>query len=240
MPALRDTLRNQTPEGYEQPDGYAPPGLPSPALPVPLPGQGNTVSVNVSARTSLPPINAGPDTLRQFNEASGVPARRVLPLPVGSTVGTGTVNNYTTATGSSSSSGSGSSSTSSLKSASVTLNTGLIYPTLYVAQVLSFSQSFQLLSISANAMCEVRLYGSSLAQTLDGSRVLDAPVPAEVTSNLIADVALDTAPYVWPFQNIIGANSDSPQSTNVYVSVFNISTSASSIQVTLTYVALET
>jgi hypothetical protein len=63
---------------------------------------------------------------------------------------------------------------------------------------------------------------------------------AEVANNLISDVIFDTVPYAWAWQNRIGANQDSPQANNLYVSIKNLSGSTASPSVTITFLPLET
>ena len=103
------------------------------------------------------------------------------------------------------------------------------------------TQSFQLLSISTNAPCCVRLYGNAAAQDTDSSRAIDAPVPAELTQNIIIDLVFDTAPYFWTTQNIMGVNADSPQGTILYITVLNPNAAPlSNVTVYITYFPLET
>jgi hypothetical protein len=102
------------------------------------------------------------------------------------------------------------------------------------------SRSFQLFSVGSTAPADVRLYGSQAMQSSDSSRKIDAPVPAELTQGLLLDVVFDTVPYFWNTQNITGVNADSPQTTNLYVSVFNPNPiPLSNVTVYITYLPLE-
>ena len=83
------------------------------------------------------------------------------------------------------------------------------------------------------------MYGSQVAMAIDSSRLLDDPLPAELANNLITDVALDTAPYVWNWQNRVGANSDTPQNTNMYVAVTNLGISTTQVLLTVVFLQLE-
>jgi hypothetical protein len=194
---------------------------------------------NPNIRCPLPPVGADPDSLRQF-EGTGSPKFRVLPL-IPSTGGT---TNVTQGGGSSTSGGSGggsgtSSNTLSAKTSTVVLAT--IPPFSAVRTTINLSQSFQLLSIAANAGCCIRLYGSLAGQAADSARPVDAPPAAEVTQNLIIDIVLDTAPFIWQTQNIIGANQNAPQSTTIYVTVINPGGAGlGSTTVTVNYIPLET
>ena len=242
MPSLTDTLRSTSPEGYA-------PAIPKLALPAPV-GQTNqsgAAKINPYLRCPLPPINAGPDTLRQFNENSDVPHRRVLPLPANNGGGgKNTIINNTTVVSSSSSGGSsGGSGSSGGGSTTLTTKTVLFTTPILAAgarslQTLNMSRSFQLISISSSAPCEIRLYGSSIAQNADTSRNTDDPPPAELGNDIITDIVLDTAPYVWTWQNRIGANNSSSQTPNAYMTISNNSVSAVQAHITLVFLPLET
>ena len=108
-----------------------------------------------------------------------------------------------------------------------------------VTQVIA-AKAFQLFSISANAGCCVRLYGSAVAQNTDNARAIDAPVPAELTQNIIVDVVFDVVPYFWNTQNIVGVNADSPQGKALYVTILNATdTPLSNVTVFITFLPLE-
>jgi hypothetical protein len=198
----------------------------------------NYPKANVFIRCPLPPFNSNPDTLRQFETGSDAPQIRVWPLPQLSAASTTVISGGTTT--SSSSSGSSTTSTS-LPIKTATLTTGVIPAGGFFSGTISLAKSFQLVSITANSACEVRLYGSSLIQSFDSARLPDAPVPAEITSNIITDVIFDTSPFTWSWQNRIGANQDASQTTNAYISIFNTGVAAlASVQVFISYIGLET
>lgn len=237
MPSLSDTLRSSSPAGF------APmPAGPKLALPPPvsLPGQGNNFRPNPSIRCPMPPTSATPDTLRQFDQDGGVPKRRVLPLPISTIAGGGNVTNITNVSSTSGSSGGG--SVVATLTAKMVLFTSPITlpPGGTVTQALNMSsKSFQLISCTANGPVEIRMYGSATAMAADAGRALDAPLPAELLNNLITDIALDTAPFVWYWQNRIGANSQTPQTTSAYISVTNLGAGMAQPQVSLTFLPLE-
>jgi hypothetical protein len=217
---------------------------PSPAPQPPVVAQtitGDRLKANPSIRCPLPPFNSDPDTLRQFENGTLSPKIRVLPLPPNSGSGGGAttiVNNISTS--GSSGGGTSTNTTTTLVASSVTPVTGLLIAGGVFTGTVQLAKSFQLLSISASAPCEVRLYGTAAAQAFDAARPLDAPVPPEVMSNLIVDVVLDTLPYFWPLQNITGANQDTPQSKTLYMSVFNLAgVPETNISVTIAYVPME-
>ena len=87
----------------------------------------------------------------------------------------------------------------------------------------------------------MRLYGNAAAQDTDSSRAIDAPVPAELTQNIVIDLVFDTTPYFWTTQNIMGVNADSPQGTTLYVTILNPNAvPISNLTVYITFLPLET
>jgi len=198
-----------------------------------------TSGTNPYIRCPIPPINIDPDTLRQFNQNGKTPTRRVLPLPISTVVGAGGVTNNTTAVNQGSDSGGGSSG--KLVSASASISVPSLIPGQTFTATVGLAKSFQLLSLNSTQAVEVRLYSSSAAQSADLVRITDAAVPFEVFPGIITDIVFDTAPYVWNWQNRIGANADSPQTTNLYVTVINPSqlTGVPASLIGVTYLPLE-
>ena len=227
MPALKDVLTKGLPAGYVPVDmSPSPPGV--------QPDDQAQQSSSM-ARCPLPPTTADADSLRTFEKGSSTPQFRVMPIPP-QNGGTTTVTTGSASTSSSSSS-SGSSTTSVAQTAAVTVN---IPANSAILTRVTASRSFQLFSVGTTAPCDVRLYGNQGAQSADSSRQIDGPVPAELSQNIILDVVFDTTPYFWNTQNITGVNADSPQSTSLYVSVFNPqSTPVSNITVYITFVPIE-
>ena len=226
MPKLSDVLRKGLPDGYVPVEGTPPPPQPSDDAQFSSP----------RSRSPLPPTNADADSIRTFQKGSSTPQFRALPLPPSTSSTTSTTSSGASFS-SGSSSGSGSSSSSVAKTISVTVNVPANSATL---TRVTASRSFQLFSVGATAPCDVRLYGNQGAQSADSSRQTDAPVPAELSQNIILNVVFDTAPYFWNTQNISGLNADNPQGTSLYVSVFNPnSTPLSNVTVYITYVPIE-
>jgi hypothetical protein len=225
MPPLKDVLHRGLPDGYVPVEGTPPPPQPSDDAQFSSP----------RSRSPLPPTNADADSLRTFQKGSSTPQFRNLPLPPPTSATTSTTSSG--ASFSSGSSGGGSSSSSVAKTISVTVNVPANSATL---TRVTASRSFQLFSVGATAPCDVRLYGNQGTQSADSSRQTDAPVPAELSQNIILNVVFDTAPYFWNTQNISGLNADNPQGTSLYVSVFNPnSTPLSNVTVYITYFPIE-
>ena len=196
-------------------------------------------SPSTNLRCPLPPFNSDPDTLRQFEDQSAGPKNRVWPIPQQSGGVTNTTITKTVISGSSSS---GSSSTvtpsPTLSATFATLTTGLLVSAFQGS--VAMAKSFQLLSMGVSNPCEVRIYGSASAQAADIYRLTGAPVPPEITANLITCVTFDTVPYTWTFQSVSGVNGSSPQTSMIYVSVFNtIPSSQTPVTVTIQFLPLE-
>lgn len=234
MPPLNQTLRSTSPVGYEAAEQ-------SPTTPPINSVQDvRTVGANPYIRTTLPPMNVGPDTLRQFNENGKTPTRRVIPLPVSTAVGGGNVTNNTTVI-QQGSSGGGGSSTPKLVSASVNVNSPTLLPGQTYQQTVQMAKSFQLLQVTSSQPVEIRIYADSLTQAADLVRITDHAVPFEIVAGLITDVVFDTTPFQWNWQNRMGANADASQSTNIYVTVINPSQVAGALPATtaITFLPLE-
>ena len=187
-------------------------------------------------RCPLPPLfQPSPDSLRSYYRNGVVPQFRIFTPPATQSAGTSTTTSTAVISGSS-----GGGSTPAVIVASIaTVKTGVLNPGQSFTGTLSISKSFQLLSLSASGAIRFELYGTAAAQTSDAGRALDVPPAAGTTQNIICDVALDTAPYQWVYQNRVGANGDSPQVGTAYVTVTNIGTSSVAMTATLTYVGLE-
>lgn len=227
MPSLRDALATKLPS-------YAPIAAPPTISVIPM----NSFPVT-NLRCPLPPFNSDPDTLRQFDNFSiGAKNRVWMPASFSGTVISTAVG--TSSFGSTSSSSSSSSSTV-LTAKTVVITTGILPAGSSYLTSVQMSESSQLLNLSANAGCEVRLYGTQLAQAFDLSRVTGAPVPPEISTNIISCVTFTSAPFLWPWQSRMATNQDVPQTPAIYVTVLNtVPTSASPVTVTIEYLPLET
>lgn len=231
MPPLRDTVGlDLSAMGYEPVEPI------SGAIGSP-PSTNQQPGYSPFMRCPLPPIwQASPDSLRQFYTNGVVPQNRIFNPSVnaGNTGGS-------TSGESSSVSGSSSSTTVTAKIAAVqaSITTPLLLPNTKFVKSLSLSKSFQLLTVTASGAARVQLYGTATAQSADVSRAVDVPPPAGTMQNIIADVVLDTAPFAWAFQDRMGANNDTPQTSTAYITVTNLGSAATTITVTLVYVPLE-
>jgi hypothetical protein len=231
MPPLKQTLRSMSPEGYAA-TAELPTPPPAPAEP------GRVLGANPFIRCPLPPFNATSDTLRQFNENGKVPARRVIPLPASvAASGNTTIVNNTTVT--STSGGSSGNVPVTVAAKTVSLSVPTLLPGDSFTAELVASAAAVLMLVGASDACEIRLYGDPVTQAVDVSRTTDTAPPFEVTQGLVSDVVLDTSPYQFNWQNRLFVNQDSPQTTNIYVTVLNPTSSAVTPVVTVTYLPLE-
>lgn len=244
MPSLQDALK-KNPAGFVDAPIQQGPRLTLPP-PVALPGQG-TFHNNAFIRSPLPPFNAQLDTLRQFNEGgTDVPRRRVIPLPA-ALQSAGTVLtkeqlaalNSLVISGGSSGSSSGGGSTVALTAKTVVYTSPLLPPGGVDSQTIVMAKSFQLIAAVASLPCEFRLYGSGAAQGADSSRAPDAPLAAEVFNNLVTDVIFESPNLTWSWQNRVGVNSSSPQTTSMFVTGINTGVASASFSVTLVFLPLE-
>lgn len=193
---------------------------------------------NTVIRCPLPPIfQVAPDSLNQFYLNGKVPQTRLLSaITSGNTGGGSTGTTNVTAF----ISGGVVPPPASIKAQQAVMITTVLGPgQRFVNSFNDIGLSFQLLSVSSTVPARFELYGTANAQMADLSRALDQPPPAGTSQGIITDVALDTAPLQWFFQNRIGANGDIPQRTIAYATITNLSASATSITITLQYVPLE-
>ena len=189
--------------------------------------------LNVFLRCPLPPVwTANPDSQRQFYQSSSVPQFRMFTPPA---VPVGSGNTTVTENVSSSSSSGGGSSSSSIAVLQTSVTTPGIGPGNSFVGSVVLSKSFQLLVVTASAPCRIRLYGTAAAQAADSYRGLDVPPPAGDIQNIISDVALDTSPFHWTFQDRVGASGDSPMTATVYLTVTNLDVTTDVITVTFSY-----
>lgn len=189
-------------------------------------------------RCPLPAIwSASPDALREMYIGGKIPQTRLFNPPQQVT-SSGSVSETITVAGSSASGG-GSSNNTLLVSSQVVLKTPSLPPGNKFTGSFVMAKSFQLLSAATNAACRIELYGNSSAQAQDLARAIDTPPPAGTLQNLISDLVLDTLPFQWFYQNRVGANADSPQTSTVYLTATNVGAATTVYTLTFQFVGLE-
>lgn len=227
MPALKDTIGQDL-------SNYAP--VEKPVNQVPLPSPNREPGYNVFLRCPMPPVwQTTPDSLRQYYQNNLVPQVRLFNPPSVIPAGGTTIVNSTS---SSSGSSSGGTTTASLAITSSSVKTPSINAGNKFTGSFSLSKAFELLSVSATSPCRIQMYGTAIAQSADSSRALDVSPPAGTGQNIICDVVLDTAPYIWNFQNREGANADNPVSSTIYLTVTNLDVLTDVITLSFSYIPL--
>lgn len=226
-------IRSSSPPGFSPAEEHAK------AAPVQI-DPGRPLGGNPFIRCPLPPFNTDPDSSRQFNQNGKTPTRRVIPLPISTVAGTGSITNNTTVIQQGGSS-SGGTTQAKLVAATVTLQIPALTPGGVFTATVMMSKSFQLKQLVSSGPLEFRVYGDAISQASDIVRSTDTAPPFEITPGLITDVVFDTAPFQWNWQNRTGANSDPVITANVYVTVVNPSTVVGSAagQMSILYVPLE-
>ena len=117
--------------------------------------------------------------------------------------------------------------------------TSVLSPNGRFAGSIAAAKGSQIISVAVGSPCRVQLYGNAQSQTQDAARGLDVPPQAGTTQGIVTDVVLDTAPYVWTFQNCVAVNADSPQKPVLYVTLTNLDTTSDVITLALRYVPIE-
>jgi hypothetical protein len=233
MPSLIDrTTSNLDMSNYEPMD-----------KPVTIAGTGPSSNLepglNIFLRCPMPPVwQTTPDSLRQFYQNSLVPQIRLFNPPTNIQGNGGTT--VTNVSGSGSSSSSSSTTTTTLAVSQISIKTPLINPSNVYAGSFTFSKAFQLMTVTTSSACRIQLYGTKQTQLNDASRGLDVPPSAGTTQGIICDLALDTSPFTWQFQDRIGSNGDSPVSSTIYISVTNLDVIPDVVNITFEYVPIVT
>lgn len=233
MASLRDATNSSNLAGYV-------PVTASPQASLP-PVQGLEPTLNTMIRCPLPPIfQSNPDSLRQYYQGGKVPQNRLLSA-VTATISSG-----------------GGSGNAEVANVSVSQSTNVVPPPAvivakqavitttvlgpgaqFVGTLPNIGRTYQLISVASSVAARVQVYGTALSQTADLSRALDQPPAAGSTQNIITDVALDSLPFSWTFQDRVGNNGDVPQNPTSYMTITNLSAAAVAITVTLNYVPIE-
>lgn len=210
-----------------------------PAFPV-VPDAEQQPGLSMFLRCPMPPISVTPDTLRQFYRGGQIPQHRVVtPLTQigGSSSSSGGSSTTVISTGSS-----GSSDTDTDDDSVSPTITSITTPTITLGTsylgTIPIDLSFDVLQVSVDNACRVRLYSTAAAQAADQFRDNNTLPTAGTQHGIIFDLYLDTADkFNWLMSPVApGANGDSPQSSTLYITVDPISTSTG-ITVTILYEA---
>lgn len=235
MPPLSTMTKTQSLSGFEAAEIQKPTA--------PLIGDAERVGLNPYLRCPLPPFSATIDTLRQWNLTGKNPVMRVIPLPVQQGAG-GVSTNITNVSTTASGSGGGTSPTPTptvLTPVTAVFNVPFLSPGATYQTTLKMSRSFQPLQLRATQPVEVRFYSNPTTQIIDIARVTDIAVPFDSIEGVLTDIVFTQSPFQWEWENRVGANADTPQTINVYVTVVNPSqtTGVNPSLVTVVYQPLE-
>ena len=108
------------------------------------------------------------------------------------------------------------------------------------------AKSINVLIVLIDQPCRVRLYSTAAARNADLTRMTTIPPTPGTQHGVIMDLVLSTAavgsfPATWFLAPAaIGNNDDNPASSNIYYTVDNLTASAKAINVTISYLPIET
>lgn len=210
----------------------------------------------VYTRCPIPPIGLGSvDNLRQYYNRGLVPLYRAQVINTTPLGGQTTVNTIVqTSSGSSSnSSSSGSSSSSSGSSGTQPSATpaGRVFTASATTATLNLNQSYSgtvtlaksyaILTVAVTNPARIRVYTSQSAANNDSGRPATTPVVLGNQTGLVGEWLLqDPSEFVWSCSPAaIGYNADQPASPTAFIVITNPLSSSNNIQVSFTYVSLE-
>lgn len=194
---------------------------------------------NPVLRCPLPPINAGPDNLRQYYRGGDVPQSRIMPPGILSGTGN-TAGGAATSSSASTSTSTTTTTTVTLVSANASVTTPSLDAGVSFLGTIQVARTFALIAVTANAACRVQLYATQSYQIQDQARPDTQALNAGTTQGTLEDVSLDTAPFSWYYNTLpVVANADSPRTPSAYITITNIAQSSNPITVTLLYLPLE-
>jgi hypothetical protein len=182
----------------------------------------------------LPGIFPSSDNLISFHLGGKIPQYRI-PVPAQAAAQGAATTSTSTAIVSSSSSTTNNPSTSK----TVSITTSVLSPGQIYTGIITMAKAFVLLNLSANDPARIELYSTLNGQTADLHRPATQGPGYGTEQAIITDIVLDTAPYIWQAVNVIGANGDSPQNQNIYLSVTNLSNASQAYVVSISYVPVQ-
>ncbi len=173
------------------------------------------------------------DTLIGYHMGGMIPQWRIPTAPTQS--GSSTTTSAATVI----SSGSSTTTNNPPVAQTTSVATSVLSPAGQFTGVATMAKAFIVLSISVNAAARVRLYSTASAQTVDLARPQTQGPGFGTEQGIIGDVVLTNAPVTWFAENMVGANEDNPQSATCYVTCDNLTSSSMAIQISITYVPLQ-
>jgi hypothetical protein len=227
MPPLSVMLGTQSLKGFE--------AVETPSFPPMSKSEGQD-TLNPFLRCPLPPFSTTVDTIRQWNMTGKLPVMRVIPLPTQQGAGGGAGSNITNVTTTTSGSGTSSTTPTTLNPTTILIAVPFLPPGGNYKVTKQMAKSFQLLQVGSLQPVEFRLYSNAMDQAIDSARLTDVQVSFDQIEGVVSDVVFDVSPYQWNWENRIASNADSPQTTNMYVTIVNPSQSAGVPPTTVTVV----
>jgi hypothetical protein len=229
MPRIEDTLNIDLSNYTSVP--------PTPPPAESMPTQGLMPTRNPMMRFAspyLPGIFPSSDNLVGYHIGGKAPQYRI-PVPAQAPAqGAGSTSTTTTIVTSSSST-----TNNPATSQTASISTATISPGATYTGVITMAKAFVLLNLSVSAAARIELYSTLAAQSSDLHRPSTIGPGYATEQGIITDIVLDTAPYVWQAVNVIGANGDTPQTQNIYVSLTNLSAASQTYVVSIQFVPVQ-
>lgn len=183
----------------------------------------------------LPGTFPSSDTLTGFHLGSLIPQFRVpVPAPV-QAGGAGT----STTTFASTSSSSSTTTNNPPTAKTAPLVTPVLSPNESYFGILTMAKSFVILNVTVGTAARIQFYSTQEAQTLDASRPVTVGPGFGTNEGIVGDIVLTSAPYIWNPSEMIGYNADNPQTSNCYITLTNLSSSAVAVTLNATFVPLQ-
>jgi hypothetical protein len=124
-------------------------------------------------------------------------------------------------------------------SQTTSISTATISPGATYTGVITMAKAFVLLNLSVSDAARIELYSTLAGQTSDLHRPSTQGPGYGTEQAIITDIVLDTAPFVWQAVNVVGANGDTPQSQNIYISVTNLTNASQTYVISIQYVPVQ-
>jgi hypothetical protein len=228
MPKIQDTLDIDL-------SGYT--SVPAPPPAESMPHSGLLPTRNPLMRFAapyLPGTFPSSDNLTAYHIGGKAPQYRITVPAQAPAQGAGSTGTTTTIVTSNSST-----TNNPATSQTTSISTATISPGATYTGIVTMAKAFVLLNLSVSDAARIELYSTLAAQTSDLHRPSTVGPGFGVEQGIITDIVLDTAPYVWQAVNVIGANGDTPQSQNVYISVTNLTNASQTYVVSIQFVPVQ-
>jgi hypothetical protein len=190
---------------------------------------------------NIPGSVVNPDSLRALYQGGAFPQNRAFnPAVAQSPSGSASTLVFSATTASSSSSSSSASTNNPPAEQTAFIATPPMNPGDVFRGTILLAKSFHGIQIAVNNPARVRLYATANDQNADLSRIAtDAPGLGN-EQGIVFDVSLDTTPVAWQFPvSTDGSNGDSPRTNIFYITVDNIGSGSNVINISITYIPMQ-